>query len=185
MRASAPWPITRLARECITRKVKKNPVRTPERENARDAVRNASSSTSPDVILHGSCQGSPEVPPSILLERFKKNPVRTPKRANARDAARNASSSTSPDVILHRSCQGSPEVPPSIPRQMTSTSVRLLRTGHWMSNCSIINSHKSFIDKIRGEIPDLEFPLDRSNARIRMKSNFKTAIGQKNKLHSG
>ena len=63
-----------------------------------------------------------------------------------------------------------------------ATSVRLLRTGHWMSNGSIINSHATLIDKIREEIPDLNFPLDRSNARVRIKSNFKTVIGQKNEL---
>ena len=30
-----------------------------------------------------------------------------------------------------------------------ATSVRLLRSGHWMSNGSIMNSHVTFIAKIR------------------------------------
>ena len=63
-----------------------------------------------------------------------------------------------------------------------ATSIRLLRTGHWLSNGTVINSHATFIDKIREEIPDTQFPLDKTVARVRMKSDFKTIIGRKDEL---
>ena len=60
-----------------------------------------------------------------------------------------------------------------------TTSVRLMRTGHWTNSQDNFNSHAKILDEIRQAIPELYFPQDRSTIKLRIANSFSVRIGDR------
>ena len=59
------------------------------------------------------------------------------------------------------------------------TSIRLERTKHWINEGNLTKSHVNRLEEIKAELPELQYPQDKSTTKVRMKNLFDIDIGQR------